>query len=77
MFNAQARKGEEHLKFFSRRVAGNGEQLAGQKKEKRMKIKVYVAGVTKEVWFRGSRDERQVTVLNCLEWKPTLADMPR
>jgi hypothetical protein len=32
-----------------------------------MKIKVYVAGVTKEVWFRGSRDERQVTVLNCLD----------
>jgi hypothetical protein len=32
-----------------------------------MKIKVCVAGVTKEVCFRGSRDERQVTVLNCLD----------
>ena len=32
-----------------------------------MKIEVYVAGVAHEVWFRGSRDERQVTVLNCLD----------
>lgn len=34
-----------------------------------MKVEVYVAGVAKEVWFRGSRDERQVTVLNCLDSK--------
>jgi hypothetical protein len=32
-----------------------------------MKLEVYVAGVSHEVWFRGSRDERQVTVLNCLD----------
>ncbi len=32
-----------------------------------MKIEVYVAGVAHEVWFRGTRDERQVTVLNCLD----------
>lgn len=34
-----------------------------------MKVEVYVAGVAKEVWFRGSRDERQVSVLNCLDSK--------
>ncbi len=32
-----------------------------------MKVEVYVAGVSHEVWFRGSRDERQVTLLNCLD----------
>ncbi len=32
-----------------------------------MKVELYVAGVSHEVWFRGSRDERQVTVLNCLD----------
>jgi hypothetical protein len=32
-----------------------------------MKIEVYVAGVSHDVWFRGSRDERQVTMLNCLD----------
>lgn len=32
-----------------------------------MRVEVYVAGVAREVWFRGSRDERQVTVLNCLD----------
>src|SRR5262245_9240285 len=32
-----------------------------------MKIEVYVAGVSHEVWFRGSRDERQMTLLNCLD----------
>jgi hypothetical protein len=32
-----------------------------------MKVEVYVAGVSHEVWFRESRDERQVTVLNCLD----------
>jgi hypothetical protein len=32
-----------------------------------MKIEVYVAGVSHEVWFRGSRDERQVTLMNCLD----------
>jgi hypothetical protein len=32
-----------------------------------MKAEVYVAGVGHEIWFRGSRDERQVTVLNCLD----------
>jgi hypothetical protein len=32
-----------------------------------MKIDIYVAGVAHDVWFRGSRDERQVTMLNCLD----------
>ena len=32
-----------------------------------MKIEVYVAGVSPEIWFRDTRDERQVTVLNCLD----------
>jgi len=32
-----------------------------------MKVEVYVAGVAREVWFRETRDERQVTVLNCLD----------
>ncbi|MBI4663225.1 MAG: hypothetical protein HY735_30835 [Verrucomicrobia bacterium] len=32
-----------------------------------MKVKIYVAGVFRDVWFRGSRDERQVTLLNCLD----------
>jgi len=32
-----------------------------------MKVEAYIAGVAREVWFRGSRDERQVTVLNCLD----------
>ncbi len=32
-----------------------------------MKVELYVAGVSHEVWFRGSRDERQVTLLNCLD----------
>ncbi len=32
-----------------------------------MKIEVYVAGVAREVWFRESRDERQVSVLDCLD----------
>ena len=32
-----------------------------------MKVDIYVAGVAHDVWFRGSRDERQVTMLNCLD----------
>ena len=32
-----------------------------------MKAEIYVAGVSQEVWFRDSRDERQVRVLNCLD----------
>ena len=32
-----------------------------------MKVEVYVAGVAREVWFRATRDERQVSVLNCLD----------
>ena len=32
-----------------------------------MKVDIYVAGVSHDVWFRGSRDERQVTMLNCLD----------
>ena len=32
-----------------------------------MKMEILVAGVAREVWFRDSRDERQVTVLNCLD----------
>jgi hypothetical protein len=36
-------------------------------KRKKMKVEVYVAGVAREVWFRETRDERQVSVLNCLD----------
>ncbi|MBI4658531.1 MAG: hypothetical protein HY735_06730 [Verrucomicrobia bacterium] len=32
-----------------------------------MKMEIHVAGVFRDVWFRGSRDERQVTLLNCLD----------
>jgi len=32
-----------------------------------MKAPVYVCGISKEVWFRKTRDERQVSVLNCLD----------
>jgi len=32
-----------------------------------MKVEAYVAGISHDVWFRGSRDERQVTMLNCLD----------
>jgi hypothetical protein len=32
-----------------------------------MKVEVYVAGLSREVWFRGTRDERQVVLLNCLD----------
>ena len=32
-----------------------------------MKMEIYIAGVFRDVWFRGSRDERQVTMLNCLD----------
>ena len=32
-----------------------------------MKMEIYVAAVSRDVWFRGSRDERQVTMLNCLD----------
>ena len=32
-----------------------------------MRVEVYVAGVSKDTWFRGTRDERQVSVLNCLD----------
>ena len=32
-----------------------------------MKVEVYVAGVSREVWFRDTRDERQVMLLNCLD----------
>lgn len=32
-----------------------------------MKVEVIVAGVSKEVWFRDTRDERQVMLLNCLD----------
>ena len=34
-----------------------------------MKVEIYVAGVFRDVWFRGSRDERAVTMLNCLDRK--------
>jgi hypothetical protein len=36
-------------------------------KGKEMKVEVYVAGVAREVWFRETRDQRQVSVLNCLD----------
>jgi len=36
-------------------------------KEKQMKMEVYVGGVSLETWFPGELDERQVTVLNCLD----------
>ena len=32
-----------------------------------MKAEIYVAGISREVWFRDSRDERQVLLLNCLD----------
>lgn len=32
-----------------------------------MKLNVFVAGVAHETWFRDTRDERQVTILNCLD----------
>ena len=32
-----------------------------------MKAEIYVAGVSREIWFRGTRDERQVMLLNCLD----------
>lgn len=32
-----------------------------------MKVEVLIAGVTHDTWFRGTRDERQVTNLNCLD----------
>lgn len=32
-----------------------------------MKLNVFVAGVAHETWFRDTRDERQVCVLNCLD----------
>ena len=38
-----------------------------KKGSEQMKIDIYVAGVAHDVWFRGSRDERQVTMLNCLD----------
>jgi len=34
---------------------------------KSMMIEVYVGGVSHEVWFRDTRDQRQVVVLNCLD----------
>jgi len=49
-------------------VAGAGaNNQANKEREQYMKVEVYVAGVSHEVWFRGSRDERQVTLLNCLD----------
>lgn len=32
-----------------------------------MKLPILVVGVTSDQWFRGTRDERQVTVLNCFD----------
>jgi len=32
-----------------------------------MKAKVYVAGIESQTWFQGSRDERDVPMLNCLD----------
>jgi len=37
---------------------------------KPMKIEVLVAGVTAETWFRETKDERQVTMLTCLDQSP-------
>jgi len=49
-------------------MAGAGANNQATKERKtEMKVEVYVAGVSHEVWFRGSRDERQVTLLNCLD----------
>jgi hypothetical protein len=32
-----------------------------------MRVEIYVAGVSKETWFRDTKDQRQVSVLNCLD----------
>lgn len=32
-----------------------------------MRVKVMVVGITPETWFRGTKDERQVNLLNCLD----------
>jgi len=32
-----------------------------------MKVDILCVGVNHETWFRGTRDERQVSVLNCLD----------
>lgn len=32
-----------------------------------MRIKVLVAGLNSETWFKGQRDERNVSILNCLD----------
>jgi hypothetical protein len=51
-----------------RRLASIGLQFWPKAKgENQMRVEVYGAGISREVWFRGSRDERQVTVLNCLD----------
>jgi hypothetical protein len=47
--------------------SATGAIIRPKTKGKQMKVEVYVAGVAREVWFRGTRDERQVSVLNCLD----------
>lgn len=37
-----------------------------------MRIEAMIIGVSKDTWFRGSRDEREVTVLNCVEHKSVM-----
>jgi hypothetical protein len=43
------------------------ESAANNTEWQSMKMEIYVAGVSHDVWFRGSRDKRQVTMLNCLD----------
>lgn len=32
-----------------------------------MRLNVMIVGISHETWFRGTRDERQVSLLNCLD----------
>lgn len=39
-----------------------------------MKLQVLVVGLNHETWFRDTRDERQVTTLNCLDRETHLGE---
>jgi hypothetical protein len=53
--------------FDGTEPAGRAKNGTNKERKQAMKMEIYVAGVTREVWFRGSRDERQVTLVNCLD----------
>jgi hypothetical protein len=55
------------FEFPQRRAGAGVKNQANKERKQPMKVEAYVAGVFHEVWFRGSRDERQVTLLNCLD----------